>query len=234
MSKRVSRDHTALQIRRRTEISRHGLTASFYSVRCPRQRVSIAVGECEHCPQAQGLFIGRNHDLLLCGAATSTDRERCDLREAAQRTPVSSLMDCDIVCARSDVSLEALRSVLLVRDARDLPVVDQQRRAIGMVSRAELVRHPGGGTVAEIMAPIAFSVPEDMSIASAAALMASGGLQALTVADQSGALAGILSSADIADWVAQGAPSTLVRAGTSRGPRTIEVSLRHRPIVGRS
>lgn len=231
--------HGDLQIRSRTEVSGDGHHASFHSVFCPRQRLSVDLADCETCPNAIAVCVGRERDHVRCSAAAKVDRTHTTLRDAAERTPVSSVMTNDVVCVHEDVSLESLTSLLVERSISGLPVVDQDSRAVGIVSKTDLVRyqreqhdHDGTGhagenaleqaccsarlgmsTVSEIMTPVALTVPEEASIASATAVMAARAIHRLPVVDDFGRVVGVLAATDIVDWVAQGAPRVLARRG---------------------
>jgi CheY-like chemotaxis protein/CBS domain-containing protein len=58
------------------------------------------------------------------------------------------------------------------------------------------------GTVGEVMTPFVFSLSPDASVARAAALMAFEGIHRIVVLDEHGVAVGILSSLDLARWIA--------------------------------
>ena len=55
-------------------------------------------------------------------------------------TPVRELMTDDIICARSDDSIEDVASKMSEAQVRRLPVVDEQERLCGIVSLGDLSR----------------------------------------------------------------------------------------------
>lgn len=156
---------------------------------------------------------------------------------AADRLPVSSIMTNDVVCVRPDVTIGSLTELLLDLDLSGVPVVDDTGHAIGVVSKTDLIRHHRAledwsaaqvivdapfelgfrgehgapGTVADVMTHVVFTVPEEASISSAAAVMSYRNVHRLPVVNASGTVVGLLSSIDIVDWVAQGAPEQLAR-----------------------
>lgn len=73
--------------------------------------------------------------------------------------------------------------------------------------------------VADIMTPIVFTVPEEASDSSAAAVMAAREIHRLPVVDHLETVVGLLTTTDIVDWVAQGMPRRLTRreAGCADG-----------------
>ncbi len=54
-------------------------------------------------------------------------------------TPVSAVMTSDVFAVRADVSLEALTDVLLQRGIGGAPVVDEEGRPVGVVSKTDLL-----------------------------------------------------------------------------------------------
>ena len=68
-----------------------------------------------------------------------------DLRKAVGAT-VADVMDADPPTCRPDDTLESVATVLHDRNASRLPVVDDDGRLIGIVSRGDLVRAIVGGS----------------------------------------------------------------------------------------
>jgi CBS domain-containing protein len=63
-----------------------------------------------------------------------------EARSLADRTPVSAVMTTRVLAVRPDVSLDALAHLLLDRGIGGAPVVDEEGRPIGVVSKTDLVR----------------------------------------------------------------------------------------------
>lgn len=155
----------------------------------------------------------------------------------AERTPVSEIMPAHTALVRADMDLESLTHVLLERGLNAVPVVDERGAAIGVVSKTDLLRHQqtepatyeelGAGTafdqeglhlephstakVADVMTPVAFTLPETATIARAAALMTFEHIQQIPVTGPDQAVVGMIASADILRWLAR-------RAGYVMGP----------------
>lgn len=239
--RRAAHDHRSLQIRTRTELAGNGDNVTIHSVHCPRQHLSVPVRECAACSRCSALFVGPHDDQVLCAAAPDTEPEHRSLRKAAEGSPVSSIMTNDVVCVREDVSLESITSLLLERGFTGLPVIDEEGRAIGIISSTDLVRHQyeeasssstegdddmalesglhatgATSTVADVMTPIAITVPEEASISSAAVVMAARNIHRLPVVDDCGTVVGLITTTDIVDWVAQGAPRKLWKRDAAR------------------
>jgi CBS domain-containing membrane protein len=154
------------------------------------------------------------------------------VRLSAAAATVSSIMTRTVYCVQPDVGVDLLATLFLKHNVSGLPVVNERGRPMGVVSKTDLLRHLdedrgevarthveeaavlaelGGGfagveiagtTVRDIMMPIVFAVAQDTSIPKAAALMVNEGIHRVPVVDASGAVCGILSTLDIARWVA--------------------------------
>jgi CBS domain-containing protein len=136
-------------------------------------------------------------------------------------------MTREVLCVRDDLPVESLASLLLERNISAVPVVDAKGRAIGVVSKTDLVRwyHDDAGfaeseparvtepglspravrttIVADVMMPLAFTLAEDAPIVYAAALMAMEGIHHLPIVAGSGEVVGIVSALDLVRWMAQ-------------------------------
>ena len=122
----------------------------------------------------------------------------------AERTPVSSIMVADVWCAREDLTLARLRALFVERSVSGAPVVDAAGRCVGVVSTADLARAAGGDrSVRDVMARVTFVLPDNASIAQAAALMAVEHIHRVPIVTDDGRVAGIVSSTDILGWLAR-------------------------------
>jgi CBS domain-containing protein len=150
----------------------------------------------------------------------------------ATSTPISEVMSVDVVCVRPELAIESVSALLLDRGFSGVPVVDAEGRPVGMVSKTDLVRelaeapadpsvwvtrkgrayHVERGshvvelpraTVAEVMTPLSFSLPESAVISQAAALMAFEDVHRVPVVSEDGKVVGIVTSLDIVAWLAR-------------------------------
>lgn len=153
----------------------------------------------------------------------------------AETTPVSAAMTKHVVCVSPDMGLEALTDLFLTRGISGAPVVDSAGRALGVISKTDVLRDYAdrgetgelgktevsrGGvradlgpgmhvheekdvTVKDVMTALAFTLPEDASIARASALMALEGVHRVPVVSSSGKVIGILSALDVLRWLAR-------------------------------
>ncbi len=145
---------------------------------------------------------------------------------------VAMIMTRTTYCVKPEVTVETAIGMLLELGVSGLPVVDDDGRPLGLVSKTDLLRHlhesgdgveeieqagrrvdhvmgagfhataRHGTAVHEVMMPVVFAVDETASIACAAALMAGENIHRLPVLAADGTVTGIVSTLDIARWVA--------------------------------
>jgi CBS domain-containing protein len=122
----------------------------------------------------------------------------------ADRVPVTAIMTRDIVCARSDLSVGALKELLLRNHIGCIPIVDDRGRPKGIVTKLDLVDGRNGAlTAAEVMMPLAITLNTHATIAHAAAMMALEDFHHLMVVGNDHILVGIVSTMDIVRWLAR-------------------------------
>ena len=118
------------------------------------------------------------------------------------------------VCVAANAPLRQVKDLLLDRRMPGVPVVDIDRRPIGIVTRTDLLAADGAArdrdaddpvTVADIMTAMVFVLPASASLEQVAALMAYEGIQQVVITDDGGKVVGLVSSLDIARWCAQSA-----------------------------
>lgn len=171
---------------------------------------------------------GGSIDAVLEGAraARAAPRERAaSAREPPGHAPVAedvslrSIMAPELICVRQDLEIHRVVGLMIGRRIGCLPVVDQRRRPIGVITKFDLVEqleaamrassagHPlpqdlPARTADEVMMPIALTLDEHATVAHAAAMMASEEIHHVLVVDGDGALVGVVSAKDIVHWVA--------------------------------
>ncbi|MFD8413098.1 HPP family protein [Streptomyces sp. NPDC059650] len=125
-----------------------------------------------------------------------------------RRITVADLMTDEVVCAAPGTALEHVVTLLGEHDFSGLPVLDDEDRVLGVVSRTDLPGHlpqqphvpgetTGPATAAEAMSAPAVTVRADEPAAHAARLMARRGVQRLPVVDVEDRLVGILTRRDL-------------------------------------
>ena len=115
---------------------------------------------------------------------------------------VRDAMTTDVVTARATDQVDAIAARLVELRHRSLPVVDEQRRLVGLVSEADLLgKEPlsgrtNGRTVASVMTKDVITLSPDDSISSARLLIAEHGLRMVPVVE-GGRVVGVLSRSDL-------------------------------------
>jgi CBS-domain-containing membrane protein len=133
---------------------------------------------------------------------------------------VNDVMTAAVVSVEPAASYRSLVDLLIGHRFSAVPVVDEDRRVVGVVSEADLLakieyaEHPeprlfdrlrrnghrakaSAGTAAELMSAPAVVVPTGTTIAAAARLMDAEQVKRLPVVDGAGRLAGIVSRGDL-------------------------------------
>jgi CBS domain-containing protein len=113
----------------------------------------------------------------------------------------SDLMNPNVLAVREDMTLEDLAAFLLDNEITGAPVENGRGQLVGVVSLADIVRatteEPDGDwTVADVMTPEVYSVPEDATVPEIASTLLDNHLHRLLVIrdDQP---AGIISTSDL-------------------------------------
>jgi CBS-domain-containing membrane protein len=150
------------------------------------------------------------------------------VREGLPDVKVSEVMRREVTSVQPDSPLTEVVELLLDKDFTAVPVIDDQRRVVGMVSDndlltrggmevtlslkraadAEFVRQLHGALenptrrVAEVMTRDVVTVSPDVALGTAARLMVERRLKRLPVIDAQGRLAGILGRLDVLNTIA--------------------------------
>jgi CBS domain-containing protein len=218
----TDREGAQLPVATRQVLSRGGVVYEESEVFCPIREGSLTVEECARCRD----FVGRSdapadaddvRGALECRglsieAARRLPRARGPQlrRDAgvepslAERTRVTAIMASSVLCVREDVDAGAVAEFLLEEHVSGLPVVDGTGRPIGVISKTDLLRDAGPRTqVAELMTPLVFFLPEEATVAQAAALMAYEQVHRLPVLSPDGKVVGLVTSLDVLGWMAR-------------------------------
>jgi signal transduction histidine kinase/CheY-like chemotaxis protein len=138
---------------------------------------------------------------------------------------VREVMSCDVVCVFADLGLDTLEELLLDRDLSGVPVIDTDRRLIGYVAMTDIVREhhdrsddsepsdtrmrwgfhaeAAPRTVADVMSPVAFELPESCSLVTAIEMMTSRHIHRVPVVSDDGVLVGIVTASDVLRFLAR-------------------------------
>jgi len=138
----------------------------------------------------------------------------------ADRVSIRQIMARDLVCVRPDLDIGTVVALMIGRHVGCLPVVDERRRPIGIITKFDLVEqldaamHLSGfgcplpadlsaRTADDVLMPIALTLDEHATIAYASAMMVSEDTHHVLVVAGDGVLVGVVSAKDIVQWVAE-------------------------------
>jgi CBS domain-containing protein len=132
------------------------------------------------------------------------------LRDAAT-VPLAEIMSDRVVSATPGTTIQDLAAVIAARGVSGVPVVDPGGRAVGIVTRTDLVRWAFSAPedqrrtcrVVDLMTRAVLSLPREAPIARAAALMSFEGVHRIVVTRADGSVCGMLSAIDVLNWVAR-------------------------------
>ncbi|MFB0631553.1 CBS domain-containing protein [Streptomyces sp. AB3(2024)] len=113
---------------------------------------------------------------------------------------VGDLMTPTAVTVRGTTSFKEIARVLKEFDITAVPVVDELKRPVGVVSEADLLdRRPAGGaaTAGELMTSPAITARSEWSVVRAARIMRRHRVKRLPVVDAEGGVIGVLSRSDL-------------------------------------
>jgi CBS-domain-containing membrane protein len=124
--------------------------------------------------------------------------------------PVASIMTRHIICAQRTLGIDKLVPLMVRKHIGCLPVVNERGKPVGMVTKLDLVermfdlpKQPAPKTAEDLMMPLALTVNERATVAHATAMMALEDVHHVLVVSEAGAVIGIVSSLDIARWLAR-------------------------------
>jgi CBS domain-containing protein len=135
----------ALKVTYRRLVHEAGGKERVMAVFCPRRDGPIDVRECRSCEHCQGLCVDPSdrHTFLRCtyqseGSAPADPPSRSG--SPTRDTPLSAVMTAPARTVTADSSLAALTGLFLEAGISAAPVVDERGRAIGIVSKSDLLR----------------------------------------------------------------------------------------------
>lgn len=118
---------------------------------------------------------------------------------------VSSVMTADPACCTADTPLRDVARMMVEHDCGQIPVVDADRRPVGVVTDRDIAvrvvaagKDPAQATAADAMTSPCSSVTSDTSLHDTTCLMEAQKVRRVPVVDGDGRLAGIVSIADLA------------------------------------
>ncbi len=119
------------------------------------------------------------------------------------QVPISEIMSRVSITSPGDATVESLVSIMTERHIGCVPIVDNQQRPIGIVTKLDLIecRDATRKTARDVMMPHAMTLQLSDTLAHASSLMSREGFHHLLVLDGE-RLAGVVSTFDVTRWVA--------------------------------
>jgi CBS domain-containing protein len=111
-------------------------------------------------------------------------------------------MTRDVLTVRVEDPVDAAVDIIVARRVTGVPVVDDERRCVGVVTESDILGKRGT-TVGEIMTANAVTVEEDLSLAEAAEIMLTQRIRRLPVVRADNTLVGLLTRMDLVRWFGQ-------------------------------
>lgn len=194
-----------MPVRVRRTVARGGGSTRALMVQCPVRRVTTATDRCVECERCEGFAMGEESiSHVLCRVADPPHAPRKIMPTAAEVTPIGALMSTEVVCVAPTLGRAEAIALMLARGISGAPVVDDEGRPLGMLTRSDLLREDEAPrTVADLMMPIAFTLDENDPLSRAAALMAVEGVHHLPVIGDFGRVIGVISTLDVTRWLAR-------------------------------
>lgn len=125
----------------------------------------------------------------------------------AINAPITEIMQEDVVTVRDDASLKDAVSAMIDRSVGGLPVVDGDKRIVGIITERDIVHLMGdtisGRPVSEAMSERVTTAPPGTTIEAAAKTMVSSGFRRLPVVTD-GYVCGIITATDIMRYLGSG------------------------------
>lgn len=141
------------------------------------------------------------------------DRAGIKIPTIADSVPATWIMSRVVVCAREDLTNDAVMELMLRHKIGCVPVVDAVGVPIGMITKHDVVeqivaaKHPDAiapaSVAGRLMMPLALTLKEHATVAHAAAMMALEDVHHVPIVSDAGFLIGVISSMDIVRWLAE-------------------------------
>ena len=171
----------------------------------PEQRVGISPDDLEHALEDFGQFVDiTREDLGRLVRAT----EGYALKRSMANLRAKQIMSHDLRCVTPQTRREEALGLLRHHRLRNLPVLNEQQRLVGIISLSDLICRPHGVspfagwglgrkiTVEELMTKEVRCVSADTHVVDLIPLLSTEGLHCVPVLEQ-GALIGIITQTDI-------------------------------------
>ena len=141
------------------------------------------------------------------------------MKSQGKKGTIRDVMTRDPACCATDTPLTDVVKAMIENDCGELPVIDRDRRPIGVVTDRDICvrtigrnENPLEKTAGECMTSPAITVRERDSLREACDKLEGNQIRRVVVVDDDGVCIGIVSQADIARKAGPGATAEVVRA----------------------
>jgi CBS domain-containing protein len=138
---------------------------------------------------------------------------------------IQSVMTASPACCTPETTLREAAQLMRDKDCGEIPVVDAQRRPLGVITDRDIaVRAVAQGvntdaSVSDYMTSPATTVSDDSSLAKVAEVMEDQQIRRVLVVDARGSITGIVAQADIARSAADSRTAEVVKQVSQPGSR---------------
>lgn len=173
-----------------------GATSDDVYVPCPI-RGATALATCEDCARLE-YITSDDHghaDAIVCRPALPRWRRLLERLRAPTRVPLHRLVHRGVRCATCDASPPQLERLMAEARADAVPIVDYERGAVGLVTRADL---SADGRWATALMRRAVTIGEHETLARAVERLRVEGAQHLVIVDAADRVVGLVAAAEVA------------------------------------
>ena len=138
-----------LPVRSCRVVAEDGSTAVDHVVQCPRRGESVALLTCLACAERSAISVAPravNGTVDCLAPGPPAPAKRVDVAESAIRVRLGDVVGTELLCVRSDLDLAAIAALLEEHKLRAVPVVDEDRRLVGVASKTDLLREHSTST----------------------------------------------------------------------------------------
>ncbi len=141
---------------------------------------------------------------MLGGTYMTRSEQTVSIPRAAGIVPITEIMTRNVISARAEDSVGIILDLFRRHHIGCLPIVDDHNRPTGIVTKLDLIecQAEGRATAREVMMPHAMTLDTHATVVQAAALMSRELFHHVLVVDEGMKLVGVVSSLDIAHWLA--------------------------------
>lgn len=215
----MPRSTALLPVHQRRTLRSDGSIAEALTVFCSVKTRSIPAGLCNDCDRCQIVVLGKDDAprFVVCESGARIEEADPGTPPSPHAAPVWGAMSSAALCVEPEVPAGDLARVLLDAAVDCAPVVDRDAILLGMVTRRDLMRwqwHDGAPAVSvqSLMRPARYLLAAT-PIATAGALMASEGMEAVAVvsSELNRTVVCVVTARDVMAWFAH--PPSHAREG---------------------